>query len=248
MRNKLVKKVFRHFLATSVAASLFSCSLFVSLDGLSNAVVGDSGTPEASIDSAVETSVPFDAGVDSGAPYLVADTCVEDDSDVVDLTSVGITDWAHWGSDADSKNVATHVIGSLVQSSAGNNPYGDDPRTFSWTDGTLVATSSGTHEGIYDDLGPMTITATASTQRQLLTLFISTYSTGASLTVSLIPGAAPVTQALDGIVLGSPHFRCAIHFASPSAAEVAVSFALTDTIDGGGGNLAIVAATVAPDP
>lgn len=253
MRNKLKFTALRKTLvALFIAASLVGCSLFVSLDDLTAGSSDAGADAKSQIDSAIDdSSVPDsgnDSGFDAGGPYLLVDTCEQDPDEIIDLTTQGTTDWVHWGADGDTKNISSHVLGTLMQSAAGNDEYGDDSRTMSWTDGTNVGTVSNSTDGTYDDLGPVTLTVQAASEKRILTVFLSTYSTSASFAISSSTGVSPSMQPLTGIVFQSVRYRCTVHFASPTAATITMTYSLTDFVDGGGGNLALMGASVAPDP
>jgi archaellum component FlaG (FlaF/FlaG flagellin family) len=246
--------MFRRIVTFAVLGNAFvACSLFVSVDDLNGGMIDASASDSSSaLDSPVDViskpDASVDAGVDASAPYLIVDPCVEDDGEAVNLTTAGSIDWAHYGSDADVKNVATHLIGTLMQSVNGNNPYSDDSRMFSWTDGTLVATVASTSNGIFDDTGPMMLPITATPTRSVITIYLNTYSLAGSLRVSMSPGAPAVSQAVSGTLNVATRFRCAVHFGSPVAAEVDIQFSIADAFDATGGNLAMIAATLGPDP
>jgi hypothetical protein len=217
--------MFRRILLVGIfAASIVGCSLFVSLDGLTDGG-SDASAPDATpqIDAAPDASdASLDAGID-GAPNFVVDDCVPDSTDVVDLTIAGALDWVHWGSDGDTKNVPNHLIGPLLQSSNGDNPYGDDPRMLSWSDGTIVPSVAGTTKGIYDDTGPMTMSVLVSPSRSVMTFYLGTFNTNATWSVALSPGAPA------------------------SAATVTIAYFIADQFDGGGGNIAMIGGTVSSE-
>jgi hypothetical protein len=239
-------------IAIVIGGALVGCSLVVSLDGLndnggsSDASARDATPIDAAKDAAEATDASFDADVDAG-PYFVVDDCVTDPDDVVDLTTAGTVDWVHWGNDADMKNVATHSIGPLVQSVNGDNPYENDSRMFSWTDGTNVSTVTNSTDGIYDDTGPMTLTILASPTRSVITLYIDAFSANATWMVALSPGPTAVTQSVSGVAGDATRYRCAIHVSSATAAMVTTTFSIAEQFDGGGGNIAMIAGTVSPE-
>ncbi len=236
-----------------LGSSFVACSLFVSLDdlndGATDASAGDSSPDlDSPVDVISKPDASVDAGLEASAPYLIVDPCVEDETDVVNLTTAGSIDWAHWGSDADIKHVATHLIGTLMQSVNGNNQYDGDSRMFSWTDGTLFPTVGSTSNGIFDDNGPMMLPITATPTRSMFTIYLNTYSVAGSLRVSMSPGAPAVFQPVSGALGLATRFRCAVHFGSPVTAEVDITFSIADAFDATGGNLAMIAATLGPDP
>jgi hypothetical protein len=237
------------------APILVGCSLFVSLDGLSDR---DGGVPDGAItdaapnDSASDAGPSADATSDAESPYFVVDPCVADPTDVADLTTLGALDWSHFASPAgelDTKNTSTHILGLLTQSDAGNHDYADDQRTFSWTDGTIQPNEPGTHSGVFDDVGPMTLTATAGSSPRVLTVYIDTFTANAKLDVSLSTGLVATPQIFVGGPDVTQALRCAIHYSAPTAATVTVTLSLTETIAAGGdiANIAFAAATVAPE-
>jgi hypothetical protein len=255
MRNRLKFTAFRHVAITaSIAASFVGCSLFVPLGDLNDHKGEDASTDASPLidatayDAATDASI--DASSDAGVPYFVVDDCVDDSTDVVNLTTAGSIDWMHWGSDADEKNVSSHVLGMLMESTGGMSTYSDDTRSFSWTDGTNNAVVTSTTDGALDTIGPMTLTANASATRQALTLYIDGFDTESELAVLLSPGAPVVSQSFSSFGSDAERLRCVIHFASPVPATVQVTFSLLDDDDSGTpgySNVAAIAATVAPD-
>ncbi|MEO7113621.1 MAG: hypothetical protein ABI183_24495 [Polyangiaceae bacterium] len=244
-------------LALVIAASVIGCSLFVSLDGLnatSSDASNDGGDATTSGDANGDSTTAIDAGdasVDSGVIFVV-DTCVADSADVVNLTNAGSIDWVHYGTstDTDVKRVSPHVIGALVQSTHGQNPYGGDPRVFSWTDGTSFPAVGGTSNGQFDSNGPMVLSVNANPERRVLTLYLGTFSVKAHMTISMTPGLATSSQILQSDPDEPTQVRCVVHFASPVAAKLIMAYEIDEHLDAGGdyGNIAFISATLAADP
>jgi hypothetical protein len=250
--------------AAVIAIFAASCSAISSFDGLagdSRADAGPNGEGGAiAVDGAATPTDSGgvtsdanmgggDAGADAG-PSLVVEDFTSDFSDVVNLTTTGTLDWTHVGddSDTDMKKALPHLLGPLTQSTQGGNPYSDDPRVFSWTDGTAHPTIAMTSEGTYDITGPMTLTAAASTDHRLLVLYIGTYSVSARLKVTLDGVATPVT--MDRFTDGGAvdHMRVRIHYSSPlPSATLTASWTVTALLDSGigaSGNVAFIAAAL----
>jgi hypothetical protein len=241
--------------AVVIAASLIGCSLFVSLDGLSdNGTSSDAGTDATtSQDANVADTGAIDAGeagIDSGTIFVV-DTCVADSADVVNLTTAGPIDWAHYGvsGDTDVKNVNPHVIGALLQSAGGAIPYNNDPRSFSWTDGTANPALGATSNGQFDSNGPMMLAVDANPEPRVLTLYLGTFTVKAHLIFEMTPGPASSSQILESDPDQATQVRCVVHFASPVPAEINMTYEIDEHLDAGAdyGNIAFISATVAPE-
>jgi hypothetical protein len=238
--------------AILVAPSVVGCSWLVSLDGLSSGDV-DASLADSGADGGTSDVEGSSSDGTAGA-YLVVDDCVKDTMDAVDLTASGTLDWSHFSVDQgnpDVKNVPVHVLGALVQSTKGNKIYTDDPRVFSWSDGTTTPIVTGTSSGIFDNLGPMVVAASADPTHRVLTVYLGTYSANAELTISLSPGPASITRSFPGEYDDGGQVKCAIHYSAPAAATLRVTWSLTEPIVGDSDdvtpNIAFPAATVASE-
>jgi hypothetical protein len=109
----------------------------------------------------------------------------------VDLTATGIADWAHWPS-FDDKGVGAEQISDYAFLGPAPNVYSNDPRTFTWGDGTPTACGSsaegvavsGTNNGFL-------ITVPADTANRTLTVYVGGSNSRGMLTAHLSDGSAP---------------------------------------------------------
>jgi hypothetical protein len=117
---------------------------------------------------------------------------------LVDLSSEGVIDWAHWGfpvgGDEDHKAAVTSEI-SYYTTLSGNTAtgYANNPSRFAWHDGTLTTTEAGTPTGMYRQgvADGFRITVPASTKSRTLLVFVGGYRSNGKLSVSLSDHSAP---------------------------------------------------------
>jgi hypothetical protein len=110
----------------------------------------------------------------------------------VNLTAVGTSDWARWpGYDHKATGGSQVPTYTLIGTTAAM-PYGDAPRTISWTDGTPTPTGS-VISGLYI-AGSGTgfqLTAPADLTTRTLTVYVGGWASTGQLTATLSDGSAP---------------------------------------------------------
>jgi hypothetical protein len=109
----------------------------------------------------------------------------------VNLSTEGTADWAHWP-DYDHKSTGGSKISNYVLVGTGTIlNYTNDQRTFSWSDGTPVATSVSNKNGIFIsgiDKG-FQLTAPADLSFRTLKVYVGGYISGGTLTAQLSDGS-----------------------------------------------------------
>jgi hypothetical protein len=117
---------------------------------------------------------------------------------LVDLTSEGTLDWAHFGfpigGDEDYKANNTSQI-SYYKTLSGNTAtgYANNPTSFAWEDGVLTPTEAGTPTGMWRPgvADGFQITVTAATTPRTLLIYVGGYRSNGKLTASLSDHSAP---------------------------------------------------------
>jgi hypothetical protein len=116
------------------------------------------------------------------------------------LTALGTTDWAHWGTGNvptafDHKATGGSQISNVTKLGSGQyGSYVNSGRDVSWTDGTPLASDSGDDGYIWANTAigaGYSFTVPASTTQQKFYVYAGGYSSGATLTAHLSGGAAP---------------------------------------------------------
>lgn len=132
-------------------------------------------------------------------PYLGAAISTPSVSIPINLTSVGTSDWAHWGlnfsSDFDDKASGGQQISniSIVNGELGQVGEESGPLSFSWSDGTPDASATATLTGVYIkglNVG-FQITAPADTTPRTLIVYVGVFNTQGLLTAHLSDSSSP---------------------------------------------------------
>jgi fibronectin type 3 domain-containing protein len=115
----------------------------------------------------------------------------------VNLTSVGVADWAHWGNGSvpgfDHKASGNSQISTYTVVGTGAvTGYANDPRSLSWTDGTPTASSTNNLSGVFiAGIGNgFSITAPADLFQRTLTVYVGGWNSGGTLLAQLSDGSA----------------------------------------------------------
>jgi hypothetical protein len=179
----------------------------------------------------------------------------------VDLTAEGTLDWADWGESSgippnflEQKAGGTNQISDATTIGAGSGPnlFGNAVVTYSWTDGTPDLAETNT-SGIYFlglDNGYQ-ISVPADTTTKLLTVYAGAYGSIVNFKASLSDASAPPyeDESLSdpgGNSNGSAD-AYAIQFAAGSSNQT-LTINVTCAANYGGGNVTLMAATLAPPP
>jgi hypothetical protein len=170
------------------------------------------------------------------------------------LTTLGTSDWAHWGtknnaSSFDHKASGGSQISSITKMGSGSyGAYYDPSRDVSWTDGTPLAIDSGDNAYIWANnaIGAgYSFTVPASTTTRTLYVYAGGYSSGATLTAHLSDGsAANFVAPASGSGLYTNLYT--ITFKAASAGQtLTISYVKTTAINGSGGSVDLIAAALA---
>jgi hypothetical protein len=169
------------------------------------------------------------------------------------LTTLGTTDWAHWGLGGsatafDHKASGGSQISNVTELGSGSyGGYTYPTRSVSWTDGTPVASESGDSGYIWANnaIGAgYSFTVPASTTKHTLYVYLGGYSSGGTLTAHLSDSSAP-----DYVVSlsGSASYTdmVAITYNAASAGQtLTISYVKSQTIGGAGGSVDLMAAAL----
>ena len=117
---------------------------------------------------------------------------------MVDLTSEGTFDWAHFGypqsGDMDYKAGGPRAI-SYYTTLSGNSAtvYTNDPCSYAWQDGTLTPSLAGTTSGMYRTgvADGFSFTVPATTTPRTLAVYVGGYRSNGKLTATLSDHSAP---------------------------------------------------------
>jgi parallel beta-helix repeat protein len=170
------------------------------------------------------------------------------------LTTLGTSDWAHWGlngsgSAFDHKATGNSQISIVTAVGAGGyGGYSDSSRTVSWTDGMPVASDTADHGYIWANnaLGAgYSFTVPASTTTHTVYVYLGGYSSGGTLTAHLSD-----TSAADYSVSisGAAHYSdvVAITYNAASAGQsLTLTYVKSQNISGTGGSVDLIAAWLA---
>ena len=171
------------------------------------------------------------------------------------LTTLGTSDWAHWGlggngSAFDHKSSGGSQISNVTRlgTGAGYGGYTDSSRSVSWTDGTPVTTKTGDDGYIWanDAIGAgYSFTVPASTTAQTLYLYLGGYSSGSTLTAHLSDGSAP-DYSVSFSSAGHYNDIVAITYSAASPGQtLKITYLKSQTINGTGGSTDLIAAALA---
>jgi Bacterial Ig-like domain (group 1) len=109
------------------------------------------------------------------------------------LTTVGPTDWVHWGDASLNRKagVTAQISTYSVVGSGTVHTYSNDPRTLSWSDGTPTATGSN-DTGLYisGTKNGFSFTVPADTTTRVLSVYVGGWNSSGTLTAHLSDGSA----------------------------------------------------------
>jgi hypothetical protein len=168
------------------------------------------------------------------------------------LTTLGTTDWVHWGtgnnaSAFDHKATGGTQISNVTKlgSGASYGSYFDASRKVSWTDGTPDGSNNGDDNYIWANnaIGAgYSFTVPASTSTQTLYVYAGGYSSGGTLTAHLSDGSAPdyiVTASGGGLYTNL--YTITFKAFNPGA-TLTISYAKSANINGASGSVDLIAA------
>jgi Right handed beta helix region len=169
------------------------------------------------------------------------------------LTSLGTTDWAHWGT-GNNASAFSHDAGGGSQISnvtkVGSGSYGsyyDPSRSVNWSNGSPQTSDSGDSAYIWANnaLGAgYSFTVPASTTQHTLYVYAGGFSSGGTLTAHLSDGsAADFVATPSGNAIYT--YLYTINFKAASAGQtLTISYVKSANINGSGGSVDLIAAAL----
>jgi poly(3-hydroxybutyrate) depolymerase len=110
------------------------------------------------------------------------------------LTTEGTADWVHWSAAGVDRRtgVAAQLSTYSIVGSGSPQPYPNDPRPLSWTDGAPNASSANDLNGVFiNAMGSgFSLTAPADLDQRTLTVHVGGWNSGGTLTAHLSDGSA----------------------------------------------------------
>ncbi|MFE9691506.1 hypothetical protein [Micromonospora sp. NPDC005806] len=167
-----------------------------------------------------------------GGPLLSLDQ--EQSPTRVDLTTLGVRDWIHWGgsggNSAQRKQTSTGEI---------RDPGGDrlehraSASSFAWTDGTPVARQDAIRSGVFQrGVGKsFTVNVAGSGDLRTVRLFVGAFSAGARLDVRLSTGGDPAVREVP-LAAGDRFFEYVIQFRAPRGAQLLITWRALTVVGG----------------
>jgi hypothetical protein len=186
------------FVADTFVADTFVADTFVADTLVADTAPRDAVGPDVSLPDATR---PDGSAVDAGAmPALGCTTSAPTAAVVVNLTSDGTIDWAHWGYASGGASLGSfqHKAGAASAIGAGTVigtalASAGYPTRFSWTNGTPTPSASNSTDGEYvskkDDGFAFDVEGDPLVERTLTAYFASNGATG-TLDASLSDGSA----------------------------------------------------------
>jgi chitodextrinase len=175
---------------------------------------------------------------------------------VINLSSAGTTDWAHWGLSSttsfDHKRGVTQSISNYTRLGTGNIwRVGDNLTAFSWSDGTPTASATATKTGILA-LGVnngFQITGPADTAQRTLKVHVGVWTGRGKFEVRLSDGSAP--SYTDTSLVNTTGARTGVYTLLYSAASggqtLIIKYTLLNSYSSNG-NVTLEATTLATGP
>jgi hypothetical protein len=169
------------------------------------------------------------------------------------LTTLGTSDWAHWGRANNFANFDHKATGGSQISTAtklGSGSYGsyfDSTRQVIWSDGTPTGSSSGDNAYIWANtaLGAgYSFTVPADTTVRTLLVYAGGFSSGDTLTAHLSDGSAAdyvATASGTGIYT---NLYTITYSAASAGQKLTISYVKSSNIAGTGGSVDLIAATL----
>jgi hypothetical protein len=195
------------------------------------------------LQAATLSATPLSSGILNGQPVNPAG--------LVNLSSLGTFDWAHWGLNAgfDHKSSVVQQISNYTQ--LGTNPagqYGDNQFAYSWSDGTPNP-SANTTTGLLESGSPgngFQITVPADTSSRTLRLYVGAWYAQGKLVASLSDNSAPVyVDVSPNGIRGTTNVMYKIRYRAASAGQtLTLQYTLLTSYYSPYGNVTLQAATL----
>ena len=192
--------------------------------------------------------------VTSGGVAGVLTGALTTPSGAPNLTSVGTSDWAHWGltsaSSFDHKASGGGEISNYTLVGAGNVlNFGNNPVGFTWTDGTPTASTTNSTTGIFvaGQGNGFRITAPADTTKRTLSVYVGVWESQGQMVAHLSDGSAAdyVDTTLNNASGTTPGLYTFTYQAVSSGQTLTVTFTQFNNTSG---NVTLQAATLANAP
>jgi hypothetical protein len=205
-------------------------------------------TLAAAADTAVQANAPV-----PGDGSLVASQATA--ASQYNLTTLGPSDWAHWGRGAVYGNFDHSASGgsqisnvtTINPGGAGFGGYLDNSRSVNWTSGTPTSSSTGDNGYIWANnaIGAgYSFTVPASTKTQTLDVYAGGYSSGGTLRAHLSDNsAADYVATASGNGIYSKLYTITYQASSP-AQTLTITYTKTQNINGTGGSVDLIAAAL----
>jgi len=184
---------------------------------------GRGGSATASFAWAVQAPPPVGAGSLTGAASTATTP--------VNLTTTGSADWAHWGNGGAPGLVRKASGGSQISAyttllAGGANPYNNDLRTVSWTDGAGTATSTGNANGVFvSGVGNgFSVTVPAGPTVRSVTVLVGGWNSTASFTARLADGSAANFTDMAPVATGLYSRRYTLTYSAPSSTTLTLTW------------------------
>jgi Bacterial Ig-like domain (group 3) len=160
----------------------------------------------------------------------------------VDLSAVGVADWAHWPGYEHKASGAAQLSDLTVLGGTGTT-YSNDLRTLSWSDG-LTAPSGSNTQGVFvgGTASGFSLSAPADTATRTLTVYVGGFNSRGMLSAHLSDGSAP--DFVDTTFSGAGQYD-AVYTLSYHAAAAGQQLTVQWTQFSGAGNVTLQGAALA---
>ena len=161
----------------------------------------------------------------------------------VNLTSVGTSDWTHWPGYVHKTTGGGQISDFIAMYPPDpTGTYGDDARTFSWTDGTPTTTGSGTTGVSVAGYGAgYQISAPADTTTRTLNVYLGGWNSIGKMRAYLSDGSAEDIVDVNPVGQGSYYFTYSFTYKAAHAGQLLY---VEWTQAGANGNLTLAGATL----
>jgi hypothetical protein len=168
----------------------------------------------------------------------------------VNLTEVGKKDWVVWGLDDSSKSVrkadSEKIISdyTLVQPKSAILEIGKrgPTRGLRWSNGAPKKQTDVTYAGVHvNNQNGFRVKVPASTEEQVLWVYVGGLKTGSSFTATIPDGSKPKISIAEDLALGEGYYSRAYKVAFKATKS---GQDLTVTWQSGGGNISLLAAAL----
>jgi hypothetical protein len=234
----------------TTASTQYAGPITVSSTTTVEAIAVAAGYTQSTVSSATYTITNPSGGSLTGSGTAVKATTA------VNLTTVGTSDWGHWGqssaSSFDHKSAGGSQIGNVsVVGSGSLGQFTDSIQQMTWTDGTPTASATSSPNGVWiSGIGNgLSVTAPADTTQRTLIVYVGGYKSGGKLTAHLSDGSA--ADFVDSSMLGASTGTDGSHYyATYTLTYKAASAGQTLTVswimasDAGSGNITLQAAAL----